>query len=175
MLQYETSEPVSNFFDTLSSNFLSPLILLPTRISNFCSTLIDDIFCNITFNSNISYQAILHQQSLIIYLCNIDLLLEKHAPLKPLNKQELKFQQEPWITQGLQIPIKKKEYSFFQIIRCKEGSHKKDLHLKDKSYRNLLSTLLKDSKQQYFTGFFKSNKNDIKKTCYILIYYIYEK
>ena len=140
MLQYETSEPVSNFFDTLSSNFLSPLILLPTRISNFCSTLIDDIFCNITFNSNVSYQAILHQQSLIIYLCNIDLLLEKHAPLKPLNKQELKFQQEPWITQGLQIPIKK-------------GSHKKDLHLKDKSYRNLLSTLLKDSKQQYFTVF----------------------
>ena len=98
----------------------------------------------------------------MIYLCNIDLLLEKHAPLKRLNKQELKFQQEPWITQGLQIPIKK-------------GSHKKDLHLKDKSYRNLLSTLLKVSKQQYFSGFFKSNKNDIKKTCYILIYYIYEK
>ena len=46
--------------------------------------------------------------SLDNYLCNTDLLLEKHASLKRLNKQELKFQQLPWITQGLQISIKKK-------------------------------------------------------------------
>ena len=54
LLQYETSEPVNNYVDTLSSNFLSPLILLPTRISNSSSTLIDNIFCNVTFNSNIT-------------------------------------------------------------------------------------------------------------------------
>ena len=52
LLQYETSEPVINFVDILSSNFLSPLILLPTRISNSSSTLIGNIFCNVTFNSN---------------------------------------------------------------------------------------------------------------------------
>ena len=39
--------------------------------------------------------------SLDNYLYNTDLLLEKHASLKRLNKQELKFQQLPWITQGL--------------------------------------------------------------------------
>ena len=91
-------------------------------------------------------------------------MLEKHTPLKRLNKQELKFQQKPWITQGLQIFIKKKNTLFSRYIRCKESSHKKDLHSKYKSYQNLLSTLLKDSKQQYFTDFFKSNNNDIKKT-----------
>ena len=48
-------------------------------------------------------------------------------------------------------------------IRSKESNHKKDLYLKYKFYQNLLSTLLKDSKQQYFTDFFKSN-NDIQKT-----------
>ena len=53
LLQYETFEPVNNFVDTLSSNFVSPLTLLPTRISNSTSTLIDSIFCNVTFNSNI--------------------------------------------------------------------------------------------------------------------------
>ena len=53
LLQYETSEPCNNFVDTLSSNFLSPLILLPTRISNSSSPLINNIFCNVTFNSNI--------------------------------------------------------------------------------------------------------------------------
>ena len=54
MLQYETSEPVNNFVDTtFSSNFLSFLILLPPRISNSSSTLIDNIFCNVNFNKNI--------------------------------------------------------------------------------------------------------------------------
>ena len=43
------------------------------------------------------------------------MLLEKHAPLKRLNKQELQFHQKPWITQGLQISIKKKNTLFFQI------------------------------------------------------------
>ena len=46
LLQYETSEPVNNFVDKLSSNFLSPLMLLPTRISNSSSTLIDNNFCD---------------------------------------------------------------------------------------------------------------------------------
>ena len=48
-------------------------------------------------------------------LCNMDLLLEKHTQLKQLKKKkkkELKFQQELWITQGLQIPIKKKDTLF---------------------------------------------------------------
>ena len=91
-------------------------------------------------------------------------MLEKHAPLKRLNKQELKFQQKIWITQGLQISIKKKNTPFSRYIRCKESSRKKGLHLKYKFHRSLLSTLLKHSKQQYFTDFFKINNNDIKKT-----------
>ena len=90
-------------------------------------------------------------------------MLEKHAPLKQLNKQELKFQQKPWITQGLQKSTKKKNTLFSKYIRCKESSHKKDFHSKYKSYQNLLSTLLKGSKQQYFTDFFKSENNDVKK------------
>ena len=192
LLQYETSEPVNNFVDVLSSNFLSPLILLPTRISNSSSTLIDNIFCNVTFNSSIILGnfrstvsdhlpqfAIIEDffanslksksnifkrnwknfgQSLFIsdfqnvccgeiidvnkenvnlslknYLYNIGLLFEKHAPSKRLDKQELKFQQKPWITQDLQISIKKKNTLFSRNIRCKESSHKKDLHLKYKS------------------------------------------
>ena len=81
-------------------------------------------------------------------LYKIDLLLEKHAPLKWINKQELKFQQIPWITQNLQISIKKKSTLSARYIRCKESSHKKDLHLNYKTYGNFLLTLLKDSKQK---------------------------
>ena len=47
LLKYELSDSVNNFIDTLSSNFLLPHILLPTRISK-TSTLIDYIFSNST-------------------------------------------------------------------------------------------------------------------------------
>ena len=43
LLKYELSDSINNFIDTLSSNFLLPHILLPTRISKV-STLIDNIF-----------------------------------------------------------------------------------------------------------------------------------
>ena len=47
LLKYEISDSINNFIDTLSSNFLLPLIFLPTRISKI-STLIDNIFSNLT-------------------------------------------------------------------------------------------------------------------------------
>ena len=47
LLKYELSDSINNFIDTLSSNFLLPHILLPTRISK-TSTLIDNIFSNST-------------------------------------------------------------------------------------------------------------------------------
>ena len=59
------------------------------------------------------------------YLHNIDLLLEKHAPLKRLNIQELKFQPKPWITQGLQISIKKKNTLFSDILDVRKAAIKR--------------------------------------------------
>ena len=47
LLKYELSDSINNLIDTLSSNFLLPHILLPTRISK-TSTLIDKIFSNST-------------------------------------------------------------------------------------------------------------------------------
>ena len=42
------------------------------------------------------------------YLSKIDSLLDDHAPIKKNNKKELEFLTKPWITQGLQNSIKKK-------------------------------------------------------------------
>ena len=47
LLKNELSDSINNFINTLSSNFLLPHILLPTRISK-TSTLIDNIFSNST-------------------------------------------------------------------------------------------------------------------------------
>ena len=68
------------------------------------------------------------------YLSKIDSLLDIHALLKKLNKKELKF-----------------------LTNC-------GLHKNCKTYRNLLSTLLKRAKEKYFTKFFNENIKNIKKT-----------
>ena len=47
LFKYEISDSINNFIDILSSNFLLPLIFLPTRISK-TSTLIDNNFSNLT-------------------------------------------------------------------------------------------------------------------------------
>ena len=43
----------------------------------------------------------------------------------------------------------------------KDGDLKNEAHFKYKQYRNLLSTLLKRSKQSYFTNYFQTNMNDL--------------
>ena len=166
LLKCELSDSINNFIDTLSSNFLLPHILLPTRISK-TSILIDSIFLNSTSfeeiesgnvtstfsdhlpqfiflkdffskipaaKSNIlrhdwrklesskfisdfdqtDWEQILCSEKSYVnfsmnqYLSKIDSLLETHAPLKKLNKKELKFLTKPWITQGLQKSLKEK-------------------------------------------------------------------
>ena len=47
LLKYELSDSINNFIDTLTSNFLLPLIILPTRIYK-TSVLIHSIFSNST-------------------------------------------------------------------------------------------------------------------------------
>ena len=76
----------------------------------------------------------------------------------------LKFLTKPWIMHGLQNSIKKKSNIYSRFVKCK-NKILKELHPNNyKSYRNLLSTLLKRDKEKYFTNFFNKNIKDIKKT-----------
>ena len=66
LLKYEISDSINNFIDTLSSNFLLPLIFLATRISK-TSTLIDNTFSNLSFLEETESGKILHQHSQTIF------------------------------------------------------------------------------------------------------------
>ena len=98
------------------------------------------------------------------HLLKIDSLLDTHAPFKKPNKKDLKFLTKPWITQGLQNPIKKKNNIYLKLVKCKNKILKEFHHNNYKNYRNLLSTLLKRAKEKYFTNFLNENIKDIKKT-----------
>ena len=91
-------------------------------------------------------------------------ILNKHAPSKRLSKYKLKFKTKPWITMALQKSISIKNKLFSDYINKKDLSQKTELHIKYKSYRNMLSTLMKKSKQNYFTKFFENNLKNLTNT-----------
>ena len=99
-----------------------------------------------------------------IYLDAINMLLDTYAPLKRINKYKLKFKSKPWITLGLQKSISVKNKLFVNFINTKDPILKEEFHTNYKKYRNLLSTLMKRSKQAYFDKYFKANWNNIKNT-----------
>ena len=92
-----------------------------------------------------------------INMSKIDSLLDTHAPFKKLNKKELKFLTKPWITQGLQNPIKKKNNIYSKFVKSKNKIMNEFHHNNYKNYGNLLSKLLRRAKEKYFTNFFNEN------------------
>ena len=92
------------------------------------------------------------------------MLLDTYAPLEKINKYKLKFQSKPWITLGLQKSISVKNKLLTNLINKKDPILKEEFHTNYQKYRNLLSTLMKKSKQAYYDKYFERNWNNIKNT-----------
>lgn len=106
--------------------------------------------------------------SLEIFFNRINYLLDCHAPLKNVNKYKLRLKSKPWIGSGLKNQYYKSIINVInkllkKIITLGDSLKKVDAHINYKNYRNMLSTLLKKSKQNY-KSHLESNKNNIKVT-----------
>ena len=91
-------------------------------------------------------------------------MISNHAPLRKTRKRELKFQSKPWITFGSQKSIVIKSSLFGKFMRSTNSIIKEKLHNGYKSYRNMISTLLKQSRKKYYNKYFKDNVNNMKNT-----------
>ena len=78
------------------------------------------------------------------------MLLDTYTPLKRINKYKMKFKSKPLITLGLQKSISAKNKLLKNLINKKDPILKEEFHTNYKKYRNLLSTLMKKSKQAYY-------------------------
>ena len=96
------------------------------------------------------------------FVNNINDLLDKHAPFKKISKYKLKFKTKPWITAALQKSFSIKNALYKRYIKLKSPVKKNEVHRQYKFYRNLLSTLMEKSKQNYYERFFKNNLNNLK-------------
>ena len=92
------------------------------------------------------------------------MLLDTYAPLKRANKYKLKLKSNPWITLGLHKSTSVKNKLLTNYINKRDPILKEEFHTKYKIYRNLLSTLMKKSKQAYYDKYFERNWNNIKNT-----------
>ena len=99
-----------------------------------------------------------------MYLDKINMLLDTYPPLKRINKYKMKFKCKPWITLGLQKSISVKNKLLKNFINKKDPVLKEEFHTNYKIYRNLLSTLMKKSKQAYYDKYFEKNWKNIKNT-----------
>ena len=82
------------------------------------------------------------------YIEEVKKIISNHAPLRRSRKRELKFQSKPWISSGLQKSIAIKNKLFGKFIKSTDSIIKEKLHNDYKSYRNMISTLLKQSKKK---------------------------
>ena len=98
-----------------------------------------------------------------IYLDKINILLDTYAPLKKINKYKLKFKSKPWITSGLQKSIFVKNKLLADFYNKKGPVLKRKFHTNYKKYSNLLSTLIKNSKQTYYDKYFEKNWNNMER------------
>ena len=95
---------------------------------------------------------------------NMNSIFDEHVPLKRVNKYKLKFKSKPWITPAIQKSISVKNNLLKRFINSKDPQVKDIFHEQFKDYRNMLSTLLKKSRTNYYNQYFEANMNNIKNT-----------
>ena len=94
----------------------------------------------------------------------IEKMISDHAPLRKTIKQELKFQSKPSINSGLQKSTVIKNKLFGKFIKSTNSIIKEKLHNDYKKYRNMILTLIKQNKKDYYDKYFKDNINNMKNT-----------
>ena len=143
---------------SLNKNFNELEHLLSCTSKNFDIKIDWDVALKLD-EQNVNY-------STVSFLNKINSLLSNYAPLSKSNKYKLKFWSKPWITTGLQKSIPVILTNFVKKI---DPAKKAELRLQYKNHRNLLSTLLKKSKENYYKKCFESNWNNAK----IIWHYIF--
>ena len=93
------------------------------------------------------------------YLCIYE-LINKHAPLRKLTRKEIKLLSKPWVTPGIKASIRLKEKFYKRFLETRNIY----FLTKYKFYRNKITQLLKDSKQNCYHNYFIANSKNIKKT-----------
>jgi hypothetical protein len=90
---------------------------------------------------------------------------EIHNKCFPLKTTKTKYSNnKPWLTEGLKISIKKKNYLYRRFVRHRCPTYEKEY----KVYRNKVNNLLRVAERNHYHDIITYNKNNLKKTWSIM-------
>ena len=112
----------------------------------------------ITTNNNIDTN-----RSYNLFYYKIEKILDEIAPYRKMTKNELRLEQRPWITRGILQSMRKRDNLYKSMAREKDFVLKLEISKSYKHYRNMIVTLLKQSKKNYYSSYFIENQNNVKK------------
>ncbi len=121
-------------------------------------------FINVNWNEIIAPEKMDPNYSLEMFNEKIEELVNKHLPLKKMNKKDFKLQAKPWITPGIINSIKRRDMLLNSFVKAKDANRKEELHTKYKCLRNKIVALIRTSKKNHYQKYFTNNAKDIKKT-----------
>ena len=101
---------------------------------------------------------------ILIFLNKINRLLDEMAPIKKLTKKEMDLKQNPWLTIGILKSIHARDVIHKMFLNAKDPLRRQNLFREFKIKRNLITTLIRSSKSQYYKDFFAEHSNNAKKT-----------
>ena len=103
-------------------------------------------------------------EKILIFLDKINRLLDEMAPIRKLTKKEMDLKQNPWLTTGILKSIKARDDIHKKFLNAKDPVRRQNLFREFKIKRNLITTLIRSSKSQYYKDFFAEHSNNAKKT-----------
>ena len=80
------------------------------------------------------------------------------APLKTPTEKEIQLKRKPWITNGILKSMAKRDIFYKDFAKEKNPQKKERLGSIYRSYRNLIVTLLRNSKKKYRTNYFEEHE-----------------
>ena len=104
------------------------------------------------------------EEAVNFFFNKINMLLDEMAPYKRLNRKERKSENSPWITRGIIKSITNRDKLHNLYLKEHDATKKAELFSKFKRIRNILSSLIKQAKSDYYKELFEENKSNIKQT-----------
>ena len=85
------------------------------------------------------------------------------AAYRKMTQKEIRLEQRPWITRGLLVSMGVRDKLYKRRCSEKNSQIKCEISELYKRYRNMVVSLLKRSKKNYYSFFFLHNQANVKK------------
>ena len=104
------------------------------------------------------------EEQISIFLAQTNRLLDEMAPVRKLTKKEINLRQTPWLTNGILKSMKSRDKLHSKFLKAKDPITKERRFIEFKRSRNLINSLVRNSKKNYYNEFFIEYSNNAKKT-----------